>query len=640
MSRPTGIIHLIHRAPLDMTYQHQIDFKSPSEQMTYWGSKTKYTLREYSYIRRERRSIKVDKPFDDLEGINYLAYQARSDSGTKWYYCFVTDKEYINDESTRLYFDIDVFQTFMFDYTFKPSYITQAHVDRWDANHEPIYSRTEEGLNYGTEYVTECAYKMGVGSEDSIPHGFYLIYLASVKNTEELNFGSWGEGSGLSNTTIWGNPIPYLILCIPHLTNPAQSEIVFGYPTSDGGVSSISSMHEFQDFMGSTALGNYVKQIVYTPYLPFKYKMATVSGNEEGVQLGFEITGAGAYATKMSITAGTKTLHAIVIGHIENDSDYYKEYASMAKLSGLEDKIPSEDMWSALKTNPKKTERDRRFESKLLCFPYRYNLFTDWVSTPCLVKNEYIGSDKITIKGSVGLGFNTPRRYWIDGYRGDPEGREVSVSQLLPLEHPVLTDAYYTYMLQNRNQISANVTNAKINATVGVVSQTVKGAINGAGAGGGYGAVFGAVGGLLQSTTDSLVNIEAMLRSENAKQSDIKNMPDTISVSNDTTLALADKCTYLTFYRKAICCEFEEQLAQYWHMYGYKVNRMDVPNLRSRVRYNFIKTIGANIEGAMENNYLATLKAIYDKGVTIWHYSAEDFYPLDYTYENAEVSLL
>lgn len=622
MSEPKGLINLIYRAPLDMTYQHQIDFKSPSEQQTYWGSKVKYRLSDYTYVRRERRSIKVNKSFDELEGINYLTYQAHSGHGTKWYYCFVTDRAYINDETTTLYYEIDVFQTFMFDYTFKPTYITQGHVDRWDADHNPIYSRTDEGLNYGSEYVTEKAYRMKANSD--YEHGFYLIYMKNMPDKTRVS-------------RVVDNPIPYDILIVPNLQGEDTGTIV-GLQDATGAITPLSNLRELQEYMSSSDIGNLIQQICYVPYLPIKYKINrafTTQTEEYGVNA---IIRFGIAIMPYTFTHEDKTLHVIALTNMHKNW-LITEFASMSKFSGIENKLPSEDMWTALKNAPRTTERDRRYESKLLCFPYRYNVFTDWVGAPALIKNEYISGDKISIKGSIGFNFNTPRRFWVDNYRKDPEGRECSISQLIPFEQSITTDAYYSYMLQNKNQISANLTNAKISAISNVASSTISGVAGGL-SGGVVGAIGGGIAGAVGSGVSGALNIQGMIRSENAKQADIKNMPDTISSSNDCSLAIWDNNTYITLYRKAICCEFEEQLAQYWHMYGYKVNRLETPDLRSRVRYNFIKTMGANIEGAIESNYLATLKAIFDNGVTIWHYSATDFNPLDYTYENPEVKLL
>lgn len=634
MSEPSGIIKLIHRAPLDMTYQHQIDFKTPSEQQTYWESKVKYRLLDYTYIRRERRSIKVNKSFDELEGINYLIYQAHSADGTKLYYCFVTDRAYINDTTTAIYFEVDVFQTFMFDYTFKPTYISQAHVDRWDANHFPKYSKTEEGLAYGSEYVTESAYKIKPNTKTK--HGFYLVYC--VSHTVE-------EGASPEATVNVTAPIPYCIYVLPNIedatalnVNTALTKrVTVTYTDSDGAsyTNQVSTLATFQAKMANSAIGQYVKQIVYVPYLPFKY---TVGADNSGIL----------HVTLLEGVWGVSKVEGIPLLKIRgvDNSKLSRVLAETDIFTGLESAIPTDEMWAALKANPRTTERDRRYESKLLCYPYRYNLLTDWVSTPAVIKNEYIAGDKITIKERLSFGFNFPRRYYIDNYRKDLEGREASITQVIPHEQAIISDAYYSYMLENKNQISANLANAQysLNASVGVgLMNTAVSAASGFVSGGGAGAAMNAISGLTSVAGTAITgatNINNMMRSENAKQQDIRAVPDTIVNSNDCGMVITDDTKYITWYRKVICCEFQEMLAQYWHMFGYKVNRMETPNLRSRVRYNYIKTIGANIEGAMESGYLAALKAIFDNGLTIWHYSAADFKPLDYTYENPEVLLI
>lgn len=636
MSEPSGIIKLIHRAPLDMTYQHQIDFKTPSEQQTYWESKVKYRLLDYTYIRRERRSIKVNKSFDELEGINYLIYQAHSADGTKLYYCFVTDKAYINDATTAIYFEVDVFQTFMFDYTFKPTYISQAHVDRWDANHLPKYSKTEEGLAYGSEYVTESAYK--IKPDIAVKHGFYLVYC--VHHDVE-------SGAAAEPTVNETAPIPYAVYVLPNIedattlnANSALTKKVAVSYVDDAGETfefNVSTLAAFQAKMANGTIGNSVRQIVYVPYLPFKY---TYSKSPDSNGYVFNL---------LEGLWGITVIDGLILLKLRavDNSKLSRVLAETEVFTGLESAMPSEEMWAALKANPRTTERDRRYESKLLCYPYRYNLMTDWVSTPAVIKNEYIAGDKITIKESLSFGFNFPRRYHVANYRKDPEGREASITQVIPHEQAILTDAYYTYMLQNKNQISANLTNAQhsLNASIGtgLISTAANAVSSGLSGGGWLGAgmsLLSGVAGAANSAITGTTNINNMLRSENAKQQDLRAVPDTVVNSSDCGMVITDDTKYITWYRKSICCEFQEMLAQYWHMFGYKVNRMETPNLRSRVRYNYIKTIGANIEGAMESVYLAALKAIFDNGLTIWHYSAADFKPLDYTYENPEVLLL
>ena len=89
-----------------------------------------------------------------------------------------------------------------------------------------------------------------------------------------------------------------------------------------------------------------------------------------------------------------------------------------------------------------------------------------------------------------------------------------------------------------------------------------------------------------------------------------------------------------------ICCEFEELLADTFAMSGYTVKRVKLPNLRSRLRYNYIKTIGANVVGSFNQEDLAKIRAIFDNGVTFWHWNDKNFKPYDYSLENIETSLI
>lgn len=640
MTQPSGVIYLISRAPVDITYSHTIDFNSPEEQLSYWGSKVVYTLRDYTYVRRERRFINVDMSFEMLESINYLYYRAKQ--GSKYIFAFVTDREYINDGVTRLYFDIDVMQTYAFDYTWKPTYIAQAHVDRWDANHKPKYSYTDEGLDYGSEYMTESAYKIKPNSD--LQHGFYFVFCK--EHNAVVRDGAASEG-----TTIQGAVIPYDIYIVPTYENDATYKAtndgsysyygfivrtksgILGYTGMQGVGRQFGGARDLQLLMSKSSFGNFIHQIVYVPYLPFNYEISTSEKYISSIyfpdfsedDLSYTVLGDKDGQTFALLKL--KNLQWSTVG-----KHFTRELASMGAFEGLENAVPTDAMWADLKANPHKTERDRRYESKLLTFPYRYNLFTDWKTTPAVIKNEFLCNDKIVVKESMGYGFNMPRRYYLENYRKDPEGREASIMQALPMEFPILSDAYYTYMLQNRNQISANLTTAIVNSSYGVV----KGAVNGGMTGGALGAVTGG----LTNAIDGVVNVTNTIRAEGAKQQDIKAQPDNIISANDSNYAIADESAYLTFYRKTIACDYAERLAQYWHMFGYIVKAVEIPKTRSRLRYNYIRTVGANIEGDMESNYIALIKGIFDKGITIWHYSASDFSPLDYTYENPERSLL
>jgi hypothetical protein len=58
-------------------------------------------------------------------------------------------------------------------------------------------------------------------------------------------------------------------------------------------------------------------------------------------------------------------------------------------------------------------------------------------------------------------------------------------------------------------------------------------------------------------------------------------------------------------------------------MFGYKVNRVKVPNKAHRSRFWYTKTIDVNIDGNIPNNDLQVIKNCYNNGITFWRNVAE-----------------
>lgn len=627
MSKPSGVIYLCKNALVNRSYAHTIDFKDASEQNAYWRSLVKFELTDYSYIRKSSQCIRVEKYLDELDDVNYLFF--RSAEGSKLYYCFVTDKEYVNDGLTNVYFEIDVLQTRMFEYEVKESYVLQEHCDRWNVDLKPNYSLTDEGLDYGQEYTVESAFKVEPQFEYTSGENPAQWYLAICKP------GAIPEASGRNTIEVdkVGAYNPYIMFLLPekpHNNNYAEYYQVY-YKDSTGTTkqhTAVGSLNRFLECMAKTSLGNYVQQIVRLPYPPFEQTTKAVT-NIISDTARYEIT---------DFSNGDWNWHFLRLVNY-TESDLRKNLARMNWNEGIKDSLPTDEQWAEVKANPYTTERDKRFESKLLCYPYRYNLLTDWRSTPVVIKNEYLGSINIILNWTQSLSFNAPARYWIEDYKKDPEGRASSLVQLVPEEAPVVTDAYYSYMLNNKNQIQADQTNAKVNA----INSTIQGSLGVGGltsAGGPWAAIAGAVVGGVGGGITNALNYQALIRSENAKQRDLKNLPDSIVNPNDSNFSVFDRNEYVSFYRYKICCEFEQMLADTFAITGYKVKQVKIPNLKTRVRYNYVKTIGANIVGSFNQNEINLIQQIFDNGVTFWHYNNVNFKPLDYSYENIETKLL
>ena len=90
--------------------------------------------------------------------------------------------------------------------------------------------------------------------------------------------------------------------------------------------------------------------------------------------------------------------------------------------------------------------------------------------------------------------------------------------------------------------------------------------------------------------------------------------------------------TKFTAYKMSIKNEVAKIIDGYFTMYGYKVNTLKIPNITGRTNWNYVKTIGANIEGNIPEGDINELKNIFNEGVTLWH-NASTY--LDYSQNNA-----
>lgn len=618
MAIPNGKVYLLKDVPLSADYEYTIDFKDRDEQYSYFEGFIKYPLTNCTYVRREREYITVERSLAELEDVNYLMF--RSTEGERLYFAFVTNKTFVSEKVSMVFYQVDVMQTYAFDYKWKPSYIKQAHVDRWTAEHKPIYSKTDEGLDYGTEYSVESAYRL----EQSSAVRWLLVTMV-----DEAGAVAVGGLHGIKGGTINPAATPFISVLVPLPLLTDGINAPYAVQVETFGNSFISgNYNDFAAAMTDSALGNYVRSISLLSYVPF-----VMSEQVDGEQITVRFSSSGAKFRQVGFPVGEGTKQFLVL---ENAYRGYimggQTLARTAWNTGLDGSLPTSKQWEDVKKNPYTTERDKRFESKLLCAPYRYNLLSDWRGAPVVYKNEYMTDTNIEVKFSWGITHNAPFRFWIEDYKKDPEGRNTCLSQPVALEFPVISDAYYTYILENKNTIQANLTNAIINAGAGAIN----GAISGGGMGGAAGAAFGAVSGVVSGG----LNVGAMVRSENAKQRDLKTHPDSVINSVDSAFNVVDKNIDVTFYRMRICCENEEIISQIFNMSGYMVNRVEVPNTRSRVRFNYLQTVGANITGSFNQADLLRIKEIYNNGITIWHYSPENFNLLDYSYENIERSLL
>ena len=150
---PQGSVYLC-KTPLENDYKNQLTFATASAQQTYFASKVIKTETDYTYIKKDN-VIKVGLPIDTIIDCNYLYYK-NTGFTTKYYYCFITNMEYINENCTAITIETDVWQTYMFDVVKKSCFVEREHT-----NNDTIGNNTiPEGLDTG-EYIVNSIESVG-----------------------------------------------------------------------------------------------------------------------------------------------------------------------------------------------------------------------------------------------------------------------------------------------------------------------------------------------------------------------------------------------------------------------------------------------------------------------------------------------
>ena len=142
---PQSDVYLL-KVPLEINDINQLTFSNATTQYNYFNSLPKLSVNNFTYQRKDG-TIRYGANFDSLINYNYVMY--RNDAfSNKWFYAYVTDMQYLNDNVTAITIKTDVWQTWQFDLTFKRTFVEREHV-----NSDTIGEHTlDEGLELG-DYV-------------------------------------------------------------------------------------------------------------------------------------------------------------------------------------------------------------------------------------------------------------------------------------------------------------------------------------------------------------------------------------------------------------------------------------------------------------------------------------------------------
>lgn len=150
---PDSTVQLFKAIPLDKNHNHTILWNSSGAQGSYFATRIFRRADKATYI-RETGNIWLEFPRDELIGVNYLRYRNTSYSD-KWFYAFVDEVIYKNDNLTEIRFTIDILQSYLFDidWSVKSAYIEREHVRNDDIGANILPEPIESGERVAADIV-------------------------------------------------------------------------------------------------------------------------------------------------------------------------------------------------------------------------------------------------------------------------------------------------------------------------------------------------------------------------------------------------------------------------------------------------------------------------------------------------------
>ena len=530
------------KVPIELDNKNQLNFSSKTTQYNYFNGCTKISIDDSSYQRKDN-TIRYPGHIDDLIGYNYCMYRNTSYSN-KWFYAFITDMRYINDEMTLITIKTDVWQTWQFDIEIKKCFVEREHVNSDNYGEHTVPENLETG-----EYITLYS----VDSTDlGSSHVVMGTTISPVDGETAVTGGVYGG--------IYSGCKYYVFDTLSDLNN-ALNRIA-----TNGNSASIVTLFYCPDWISGYSTGSFSSGIKEVP-------QSSGVNKASGIAIPLHPTAIDTYTPKnkklftwpyvgylISNNAGSSMTYRL--------EDFYAQADSQGNYSA------DLEIWGTCTPGCSIRLIPKYYKVKDTTLNEQYN-------------NEY--------------GLNGPK-------------------------FPIASwgnDSYTNWLTQT----GINVGGVKIDGATVAIG---KGVVNTAVGAGTILATGGASGGF--ETGQGIGQIFNAV--QEVYQHSFNPIQATGNINSGDVTYSSGKLTF-TGYFMTIKREYARIIDEYFSTYGYKVNRLKVPNITGRTNWNYVKTINCNIHGYIPQVDCLEIKNMFNAGVTFWH-NPSTF--LDYSQSNTIVS--
>lgn len=182
-----------------------------------------------------------------------------------------------------------------------------------------------------------------------------------------------------------------------------------------------------------------------------------------------------------------------------------------------------------------------------------------------------------------------------------------NLSQTLTLSgYPMcawVSDTYKAFAAQENSRYYSQLTNQTLNAVTSM-------------------ALSGATGNTMDVAKSAVRGASNIIQDYNTYLTTMQNaqlLPDKTHGNQGTSTLWSNNAMDFYFTRRCVKYDIAKTIDDYFTRYGYRVDKVKVPNLTGRTSYNYVKTKGAVITGNLPWDVQSQISSIFDRGITFWH---------------------
>ena len=567
---PTGIVSMCN-VPFSTDRAHTRYFTTEQEQTTYFSSRVINTSLNYTFLRKDN-IIRVPYNIEQIRNCNYV-YYINQNFGNKIFYNFVTQVEYINENTTALHIQQDDFQTWMFNIRFLKSFVEREHTN--DDTKYNTDNLIEEDISF-SNYIFNEINDINLFEDVRI----VVISTAALKSAGN---GTYDVAHGMI-TYVNNIPVPYYF-------------IVFQKDTTE------ATINGYKRFLGQMAAHGQIDSIVKV----LLYPKSILDNNFTYVP----------------------STEADYMGDVISTATFGKRYYTSPDPQNLNGYIPKNNkMFNYPFTYLEVCTKDMTQEYKYEYFSNGHPnfIYTETLSdSPKYILYPYNYSitygEGILHKGNEEI---------FTGITGNIFCEMPYNKDSAAVEYALNRNYLNTNLSNARRDFKTHLATGIADvATTNMIGMPMAGA---AFLTGGIGGAVTSIGSTAISseravtdTINTAVSDDNKRRLIEAKIKDTSNLPTTIlgTCSDEITLLELNSLSF-KFIQKTIPYSIAEKADNYLSVYGYKTNKFKIPNLTGRSRWNYVKTSGANIAPKTSgiippDTDIENIKNMFNNGITLWH---------------------